>query len=281
MQMWRVPQAARHRLAAAAADAVVTLNSDDADLVARWQRIRRERIRVIPHGVDCEQFRFDPAARRQLRETWRLNGGEGAVPFVIGTAGRLSREKRVDLLIEATALLRRRGVPIIAVAAGQGVEREKLLHLARAHGVAETVRFIDFVQDMPAFYSALDVFVLCSQTESFGLALAEAMACERAVAATPTAGARQQIEHGVNGWQLNGFSADELADAITAMYADPEAAACLGARAREGVIRDFRVDLTLERTLQALRGPARTRSSLRWPGGGDVPCPSMMTEDAA
>ena len=100
-------------------------------------------------------------------------------------------------------------------------------------GVRDRVLFAGFVDDMPAFYSALDVFALCSVTESFGLALAEAMACERAVVGTPTAGARRQIEHHRTGWQLGSFTPAELADALGTLFDNREQLAHLGREARK------------------------------------------------
>jgi len=278
-QFWRVPQALRHRLAARAASAVVTLNAEDRERIVRWQGVPREKIRVIPHGVDVEQFRFDSSGRRRLHDAWGLNPNVNPSPLIVGTAVRLVAGKGIELLIEAAALLIRRGVSVILVIAGDGPQRDPMLELARQCGIADSVRFVGFVEDMPAFYSALDVFTLCSATESFGLSLAEAMACERPVIGTPTAGAMRQIEHRKNGWQLNGFSPAELADALAWMHCNPDERARMGRNGRETVINHFSIDLTLERTLRALRGPARERSPLRWPGMGQAPFAAMTAED--
>lgn len=275
-QWWRVPQALRHRAAAAAASAVVALNAADRERVARWQGVHRDRIRVVPHGVDCEAFRFDEAARQRLRAAWDLPEADS---FVVGTSARLVDGKGVDLLIEATALLRGRGVPAVAVVAGQGPQRETLVDLSRRLGIEHAVRFLGFVEDMPAFCSALDAFVLCSSTESFGLALAEAMSCMRVVVGTPTAGARRQIDHLCNGWQLQGFTSGELADALAVLHADPALCQRLGEQGREDVRRQFSIDLTLERTLRALRGSAGERSRLAWPGMREPFFAGMTAED--
>jgi len=56
-QLWRIPQTIRHRLAAAGASAVIALNPKDRERLVRWQRVPREHIRVVPSGIDLEQFR--------------------------------------------------------------------------------------------------------------------------------------------------------------------------------------------------------------------------------
>lgn len=280
-QWWRVPQTIRHRLAAAAATSVVTLNTKDRERIIRWQGVSRDKVRVIPHGVDCEHFRFDNAGRERLRRAWGIDGCSGHEVFAVGTAGRLVTGKRVDILLDAVAILRRSGMPAVAIVAGQGPERDRLGRRSSDLGIRDAVRFLDFVSDMPAFYSALDAFVLCSDTESFGLALAEAMACERPVAATPTAGSSRQIQHERNGWQLETFDPRELATALATMCTGSHLRHRWGTAGRDGVIRHFSIDLTLERTLRALCGRARERSTLQWPAMHEMPYVSMAAEDFA
>lgn len=256
---WRVPQALRHRLAAAAATAVVTSNHEDRDRIARRQAVRRPAISVISPGIDTHRFRFDAQARVWVHKAWGL-AEPASLPFIVGTAARLVRGKGIEPLVEATALLRARGLPILAVIAGEGPDREVFERLAGDLGVGDAVRFIGFVREMPAFHSALDVFCLCSRTESFGLALTEAMACERPVVATPTAGARRQIRHLETGWQLRTFTAHELADALAGLHDGGERRQDLGRRGRLEVIEHFDIDLTLGRMLEALS--RRSRAAL-------------------
>jgi glycosyltransferase involved in cell wall biosynthesis len=280
LQCWRLPQMIRHRLAGAGATAVVALNAEDRKRIVRWQGVRRDKIFAVPPGVDCHRYQFDPTGRERWLREWGIEASSRR-PFIVGTAGRLSHEKGIDLLIEAVAIARRGGLELLAVIAGQGDRYDELLRLAESRGVSGAVRFVSFVEDMPAFHSALDAFVSCSRTESFGLGLAEAMACRRVVVATPTSGSTRQIDHLHNGWQLRSFEPAELAGALAAMAADPERCEQMGNNGRESVMRQFSIDLTLERTLRALRGTARERSGLCWPGMNEPPFAGMTAEDCA
>ncbi len=196
-----------------------------------------------------------------------------------GTAGRLVCGKGIESLIEAVAILKNGGVGCRLAIAGDGQDGANMRELAGRLGVLDRVLFAGFVDDMPAFYSALDVFALCSDTESFGLALAEAMACERVVVGTPTAGARRQIDHQSTGWQLRGFAPAELADALAVILGNPARFAPMGTAARQAVAQQFSIDLTLERTLRALRGGAGHRVRLDWPGMNAPPFAAMTAED--
>lgn len=123
---------------------------------------------VIPQfGVDPQVFFPQP---RQ----------EGHRCPLVGFAGRLVRDKGVDLLLRAVADLRGVQVEIL----GSGPERGRLERLARALGMDDRVAFLGTLPSaqMPAFYRRLDVLVLPSRSrsgwvEQFGRVLVEAMAC--------------------------------------------------------------------------------------------------------
>ena len=257
--LWRWPQMLRHRLAASAASAVLTSNPADANRVMRSYGIRRRNIRVIPPGVDVDRFQFDARTRVAMRRKWGFTGDE---VFLVGSAGWLVESKGMYVLIDAVAQLRESGVPTAAVIAGEGPQREALMQRAERLGLADVVRFVSTVKNMPAFYSALDAFALCSDTESFGLVLTEAMACERPVVATPTAGARLQIAHHENGLLLKRRSADDLADALRYLYAHPDERQRLTVTGHQRVMEDFRIDLTWQRTAQILERAMPDRRSL-------------------
>jgi len=255
--LWRLPQMMRHRLAACAASAVMTSNPADADRVVRSYGIRRHDIRVVPPGVDVGRFRFDSERRLAMRRHWGFREDE----FLVGSAGRLVESKGMHVLIDAISQLRDSELPIVAVIAGEGPQRDALVQRARQLDIADAVRFVSIVGDMSGFYSALDAFALCSDTESFGLVLTEAMACERPVVATATAGARLQMAHGDNGLLLQQRSANDLADALRHLHSDPKKRQRLGLNGRRCVEEHFRIDLTWQRTLSILEQAMPTRHS--------------------
>ena len=151
----------------ALADAIVCGSSEGASLVARWGF--RRRIEVIPQlGVDPDLFR---AGRRR-------SGG----PFNIGFVGRLVREKGVDLLLEALAMLVRNGLDVRATICGAGSMAGQLRLLAASLGVAGRVEWTGATphERIPAIMQRLDALVLPSRQaprwkEQFGHVLIEAM----------------------------------------------------------------------------------------------------------
>jgi len=130
---------------------------------------------VIPNGIDLTRFRppLDPAAARA--DARRLLG----LPLeasVVGAVGRLDPQKGLDTLVRAFARLHGAGAPPLLALVGEGPQRRELEWLARSLGVADRVRLVGRRADVPRLLPGLDLFVMPSRWEGFGLALAEALA---------------------------------------------------------------------------------------------------------
>jgi glycosyltransferase involved in cell wall biosynthesis len=132
------------------------------------------------------QFGVDPQIFSPAPQPPEVAGDR---PFVIGYAGRLVREKGIDLLISAVTRLP--GKWLLSIT-GDGPERERLTEMAGVYNIGGSVRFDDPVSStaMPAYYRSLDALVLPSRTmhnwkEQFGRMLIEGMAC-----GVPVVGAR-------------------------------------------------------------------------------------------
>jgi glycosyltransferase involved in cell wall biosynthesis len=145
----------------------VAVSPTVVELLARWG-VPRHRITMIPNGIDLASFRFDAAARREVRE------GLGIAPGarVLGTVGRLAPTKRVDLLVEAVRQLP--GVVLLVV--GDGPARPELESLAWRLGIGERVIFTGASRDVRGMLSAMDAYASASPGETFGLSVVEALA---------------------------------------------------------------------------------------------------------
>jgi glycosyltransferase involved in cell wall biosynthesis len=135
------------------------------------------RLRFIPNVVDTDVF--CPGA------------GRGSRPVRVIGVGRLTPEKRFDLFLEIIASLRREGVADLeAVIAGDGVSRDALERQAAELGLADRVRFLGNVADMPPLYQSADVLLLTSEIDGTPNVILEAMACGLPVVATNVGGVR-------------------------------------------------------------------------------------------
>ncbi len=197
-----------------------------------------ERRRLIPNGIDLRRFVPDERRRVEARRRW----GIVDKAFVIGTVGRLSREKNQRLLLDAAGRLRRDIPGLCVLIAGDGPAEEDLKAVCRRRGLEDRVRFVGRLPEALDAYAAMDVFVLPSLTEGIPLALLEAMACRRAVAATRVGGVPSVVEDGRTGMLVDSGDAEALAGCLLELAHSEGLRRRLGGSARKEVEARFSLE---------------------------------------
>ncbi len=144
-----------------------------------------------------------------------------APPYRIKAIGRLVQKKGFDMLLEAIALLRKRGLDVVTELAGDGPQRKALRRQLRALGLEASVRMPGWVDDVGAFLRGADLFVLPSRDEPFGIVVLEAMASGVPVLATRTQGPAE-IVNAACGFLTDASDPIELAAAIEAALGAPD-----------------------------------------------------------
>jgi glycosyltransferase involved in cell wall biosynthesis len=116
---------------------------------------------------------------------------------------------------------------------GSQFSRDELEKLAREISINDAVGFVPFQNDPVAIYRSLDVVVHASaRPEPFGLCIAEAMACGRAVIVSAAGGARELFENGSDALAVDSADADALAEPMLRLSHDPQLRVNLGKSAR-------------------------------------------------
>ncbi len=217
------------RYALARADHVTATGLRLAKATLRYAP-RSKPITVVPYGVDLR--RFEPKARNGARPD----------ELVVGAVARLSPEKGLDDLLRASARLIGDGLPVRVLLAGDGPDREKLARLAERLGIAARVEFRGEVahDEVPAVLRELDIFVMPSRAEGFGVAALEAQAMELPVVATRVHGIPDVVQDGVTGQLVPPRDHDALADAIARLAASAELRATMGRAGRAFVEARYR-----------------------------------------
>ena len=221
----------------------------------------RERVRLIPNGVDCERFR-PPASgeREQLRRALSLPVNGPMVLFV----GFFSREKRPDLLFSAWAKVADSSAPqsvLVYVGATKSSYYEVDQRLAAdirdaavTLGLGDRVRFVERASDIESFHRAADIFVLPSVREGLPNALLEAMASGSACIATRLDGVTDAvIEHERNGLLVPPDDERALASALQRLIDAPSLASRLGWEGRRTIEARYALDDTARQYLRDYR----------------------------
>lgn len=145
-----------------------------ADLLQMWQ-VPPEKVTVLYSGVDA---RFRPIADQQRLQAMRRKYGLGDFPYLFSIS-TIQPRKNYQMLIQAFKPLAAHLPHHLAIAGGKGWLYEEVLAEVERQGLQERVHFLGFAADgdLPALYSAADLFLFPSLYEGFGLPLLEAMAC--------------------------------------------------------------------------------------------------------
>ena len=211
-----------------AADRTVTVSQGMAELMGRYKTLADacRPLAVIPNGVDVDYWHGEPAA-----------GTSG--PVRVAMVATLDRRKGHETLLRAVAELRGAGRNVLCDVVGGGPLARKLEATATKLGIADIVRFCgdtgrDGVRDA---LKRADIVCHAALTESFGLAVLEAMAAARPVVATETVGVAEIVEHERTGLLTPPGDAPAMAAAIGRLMDDAQLRGTMAAAGRQ-VARD-------------------------------------------
>jgi glycosyltransferase involved in cell wall biosynthesis len=230
-------------------DVVVNADSLRDPFIAALPEGAGVAVHVIPNGVQ-------PRDTTMSRDEARTLLGVPHDAFVIGSVGRLVKQKRFDRLLDAAALLRagpegaeaasaiahtgiaatanpgtgrtamsphaRRhpAAPVHVVIAGDGYERDSLERQAADHGMAEAVHLPGHREDVGVVHRALDVYVVSSDQEGMSSGMLEAMAAGLPVVSTDVSGASEALAGSQQAGIVTALTASSLADGIRALMDD-------------------------------------------------------------
>jgi glycosyltransferase involved in cell wall biosynthesis len=202
----------------------------------------RVQSQALSNGVDLDTFTPAEAAVGAAAELRAKYGLPADRPLIL-SVGRLSPEKRADVLIGAVARMTGGSVaggsaaggtdtdaaPVL-VLAGAGPDEARLRSLAAHHGVARRVVFTGFVPDseLPSLYRLADVFAIASEAELQSLVTMAAMASGLPVVAVDAGALAELVHPGENGFLGRPGHAQELAASLDLLCGDPALRARMG-----------------------------------------------------
>jgi glycosyltransferase involved in cell wall biosynthesis len=205
--------------------------------------VPRQRVRVIPYGIDVQ--RDEPCPPND--------------PPVIGTSAVLSHRKGIDVLLGACARLQ---LPYRLELYGDGPLRSELERQAAALGLP--ARFHGFREDMREHLLGMDLFVLPTRGDNLPVAILEAMAQALPVVSTRVGGVPEQVVDGVTGLVVDPDDEPGLASALTTLLADPALRRSYGRAAAQKARAEFDGTLVARRMVdlyEELRGARLRRAA--------------------
>ena len=235
---------------------VVTTNANELAKKAK-ALIPNLEVTVIPNGIDTEHFR--PITRNKaLAESLGLieEGNTEETSWVIGFAGELREKKGLHPLLAAYTQVNKKKPALLLIVGdirtGEDQQNFQAFKLANPEARIIVTGFVS-PNDLPSYYSLMDVFVHPSLRDGLPNALLEAMACEKAVIGTSVGGILDAVSDCENGRLVPAKDSAQLASAINELLSDNEQRKKLGMAARQTIINSFSPHQELQGNLDVYR----------------------------
>ena len=229
-----------------ATDCVIAVSDDMHRKLARSLGVRK--VHTIHNGLDREGVSSELSQAEAKR---RL--GIPETSGLVGTAGRLDRIKRNDILLLAAQHILRRAAETRFLIAGDGEERIRLEETAKNLGIRDRVLFLGHRDDIYDVLRALNILVLCSDHEGMPMALLEALHLGVPVVARRVGGIPEVIEEGVNGALVDSAGPEELAAACLKVLESDSFRNLARAEGTRQKIERFSADRTASETANLYR----------------------------
>lgn len=189
-------------------------------------------VEVVPNFINANHY------WRRPNEGLRASLAPSGEPIIMHVSN-FRPVKRIADCIHAFAHIKK-SIRARLVMCGDGPERERVERLAREYGL--DVLFIGQVPNIADYLSVADLLLLPSETESFGLAALEALACEVPVIATRVGGLPEVVRDGENGYLVSIGDVEAIAVRAVKILADTEQRRIMGARGRAWAIEQYNTE---------------------------------------
>jgi len=185
--------------------------------------IREKRIVVIPNAIDASTLSDNAPIREPIVSR----------PILMIAAGRFSREKGLDILLDALATVKNSAPAFKLYLYGKGPEESNLRMQVENLGLTEIVEFCGFVDDIAPVFRSMDMLVMTSRSEGMPLIILEAWKERLGVIATAVGGIPEMIESGKNGILIDSPDVAKVSEALVSAMKNMDAISSYGRKGFE------------------------------------------------
>jgi glycosyltransferase involved in cell wall biosynthesis len=187
------------------------------ELTETYHITRKERMIVLPLGLDLERFARTPRKEGKFREAW----GIPADAPLIGIAGRFVPIKNHPMFLEAAAMIKAQKPNAHFVMVGDGELRHQVEAKIKELGLTGSITLTGWQEDMTLPYADMNVFVMTSLNEGTPVTVIEALAAGCPVVATAVGGLPDLLDGGAFGTLVPSRDVEALTKAILQMLDNP------------------------------------------------------------
>ncbi len=220
---------------------IITVSDELKRSLVDIEGIPDSKVITIHNGIDLDEWK-DVVIDKDFRK----KKGVSDDALLIGTVGRFVPFKAQDVLIDATQSLVKEHPNLRVIIAGKGPLEQELKSQVNELGLTNIIIFPGYVDDIKSMIKALDIFILPSRKEPFGIVLLEAMAAETPIVGVAAGGVPEIIEDRRNGLLAPPDSYKDLADRIRELAKDPD----LGKQMAKQALQDLQTKFSIKQMVR-------------------------------
>ena len=222
-----------HRLLMKHAQAVICVSSSVKDYLIETEKVPRDKIHVVRHGINLNAFRKKrPTTIKDVGILARITEAKGHI-FVLRALPKVLKHKRIRILI-----------------AGDGNYKDYLVQESHRLGVSDHVAFLGNVVDIPGFFDKIDALLYpVLYGEGLGYAILEGMAAAKLIIATDCDGIPEIVKHGQTGIIVRSGSTEEIEAALVKVTEDPHFAVALAENAYQFALDNLSIENMARNTI--------------------------------
>lgn len=211
-------------------DCAIVLTHRMKNMLMETTILPSEKIFVVPYGVEHEKFDSISTEKQELR----ANFGFPLDKYLIGCIGRIEHRKGQLVLVDAVIEANLSNFALLLVGKIDEIGYfEKIHEKVVKNRLSNSFIYKDFTSEIPKVMKCLDVLVLPSNSETFGLVLIEGMASEVPIVATNSGGVPEIITDGVDGLLFEPKDSNQLAQLLKRLQEDKELSSRLARTAKK------------------------------------------------
>ncbi len=220
----------------------------------KFTRVKESKIVEIPLGQDLKKFSEFDRSKGDCRMELGLPEGK----TILGVLGRLDPAKGQEFLITSLSLVLNTNEHLVLALMGENTRSEKgdhkgeLQELVKKRNLEGSVIFLPFSSDPRSFYKAIDVFIMASKSETFGMVTVEAMASGLPVLGTDSGGSPELLDFGKAGVTFQPDNSKDLEQKLNSLLKEPDQMVRLGMEARSRAMKLYSKERILKQYLDLL-----------------------------
>ncbi|MEH7014760.1 glycosyltransferase family 4 protein [Neobacillus niacini] len=231
------------RIMAYYTDTMITMNFEDFERARKFKVKETHKVNGV--GVNLSSYNQNLFNKLEIRRKLNLQKDD----FVIIMIAEVNKNKNHKQMIDAVELLKRRGINVKVICAGDGPLLDGLKKDIEERKLDENIQLLGNRRDVNELITACDIGILMSYREGLPRNIMELMACKKPVVGTNIRGIRDLVDNGVTGFLVNVSDSSETAAKIEELFNNRELLEQMGLNAYES-IKNYEVERVIERLVE-------------------------------